>query len=60
MTSPVAWRDADLIPSFDFSTSSTPVDIEAPTPRYQDEDFWRRSMQEDDGPERQRRPILLF
>jgi hypothetical protein len=39
MTSPVAWRDANLIGSFDFSTSSTPVDIEALAARYQDEDF---------------------
>ncbi|HMH14160.1 MAG TPA: Tn3 family transposase [Edaphobacter sp.] len=53
-TSPVAWRDVNLIGSFDFSTSSTPVDIEALAARYQDEDFWRRSMQEGDeeGPER--------
>jgi len=52
-TSPVAWRDVNLIGSFDFSTSSTPVDIEALAACYQDEDFWRRSMTEgdDDSPE---------
>jgi TnpA family transposase len=52
-TSPVAWRDVNLIGNFDFSTSSTPVDIEALAARYQDEDFWRRSMTEgdDDSPE---------
>ena len=40
-----------LIGNFDFTTSSTPVDIEALTARYQNEDFWRRSMTEgdDDG-----------
>lgn len=50
-TSPVAWRDVNLIGNFDFTTSSTPVDIEALAARYQNEDFWRRSMIEgdDDG-----------
>ncbi len=53
-TSPVAWRDVNLIGNFDFTTSSTPVDIEALAAHYQNDDFWRRSMQEDDeeGPER--------
>jgi hypothetical protein len=53
-TSPVAWRNVNLIGNFDFTTSSTPVDIEALAARYQNEDFWHRSMQEDDeeGPER--------
>jgi TnpA family transposase len=53
-TSPVAWRDVNLIGNFDFTTSLTPVDIEAPAAHYQNNDFWRRSMQEDDeeGPER--------
>ena len=52
-TSPVAWRDVNLIGNFDFTTSSTPVDIEALAARYQNEDFWRRSMTEgdDDSPE---------
>jgi len=52
-TSPVAWRDVNLIGNFDFTTSSTPVDIEALAACYQNEDFWRRSMQEGDeeGPE---------
>jgi TnpA family transposase len=47
-TSPVAWRDVNLIGNFDFTTSSTPVDIEALAARYQNEDFWRLSMQEGD------------
>jgi hypothetical protein len=52
-TSPVAWRNVNLIGNFDFTTSSSPVDIEALAARYENEDFWRRSIQEgeDDGPE---------
>ncbi|WP_051978954.1 Tn3 family transposase [Edaphobacter aggregans] len=52
-TSPVAWRNVNLIGNFDFTISSMPVDIEALAARYQNEDFWRRSMQEGDeeGPE---------
>ncbi|WP_353073931.1 Tn3 family transposase [Tunturiibacter gelidoferens] len=51
-TSPVAWRNINLIGKFDF-TSSSPVDIEALAARYQNEDFWRRSMTEgdEDGPQ---------
>jgi hypothetical protein len=43
----------NLIGNFDFTTSSAPVDIEALAARYQNEDFWRRSMSEgdDDGPQ---------
>jgi TnpA family transposase len=47
--SPVAWRNINLIGSFDFTTSSTPVDIEALADRYQDQDFWHRSMTEAEG-----------
>jgi hypothetical protein len=47
-TSPVAWLNVNLIGNFDFTTSSTPVDIEALAARFQNEDFWRRSMQEND------------
>jgi Tn3 transposase DDE domain len=52
-TSPVAWRNVNLIGNFDFTISSMPVDIEALAARYQDKDFWRRSMQEgnQEGPE---------
>jgi len=51
--SPVAWRNVNLIGNFDFTTSSTSVDIEALVAYYENEDFWRRSLQEgeDDGPE---------
>jgi hypothetical protein len=45
---PSAWRNVNLIGNFDFTTSSTPVDIEALAERYQNEDFWRRSMTEGD------------
>ena len=52
-TSPVAWRNVNLIGNFDFTTSSSPVDIEALAARYRNEDFWRRSMTEEDdaGPQ---------
>jgi len=42
-----------LIGNFDFTTASSEVDIEALAARYQNEDFWRRSMTEveDEGPQ---------
>ena len=42
-----------LIGNFDFSTSSSPVDIGALVARYQNDDFWRSSMTEEDedGPQ---------
>jgi TnpA family transposase len=47
--SPVAWRNVNLIGNFDFTTSSAPaVDIEALAARYQNRDFWLRSMTEGD------------
>jgi len=46
--SPVAWRNVHLIGNFDFATSSKPIDIEALAARYQNEDFWRRSLTEVD------------
>ena len=51
--SPVAWRNVNLIGNFDFTAGTSPVDIEALAARYNNPDFWRRSMQEegDDGPE---------
>ena len=51
--SPVAWRNINLIGSFDFTAGTSPVDIEALAARYSNPDFWRRSMQEegDDGSE---------
>lgn len=53
-TSPVAWRNVNLIGNFDFTTSSTPVDIEALAARFQNEDFWRLSMQESDEESQER------
>ena len=50
-TSPVAWRDVNLIGTFDFTARTSQIDIEALAARYNDPDFWRCSMQEsDDGP----------
>ena len=48
----VAWRNVNLIGNFDFTTGTSPVDIEALAERYENPDFWRRSLQEadDDGP----------
>jgi hypothetical protein len=62
-TSPVAWRDIHLIGNFDFTTSSMSVDIESLAARFQNKDFWRRSMTEgddDDSPQRWNRLIYLF
>jgi hypothetical protein len=51
-TSPVAWRNINLIGNFDFTDGSSAVDIEALAAHYQNQDFWRRSMTEaDDGPQ---------
>jgi hypothetical protein len=51
--SPVAWRDVNLIGNFDFPAGTSRVDIEALVARYNNPDFWHRSMQEadDDAPE---------
>jgi hypothetical protein len=46
--SPVAWRNVNLIGNFDFTTGTSPVDIEALAERYENPDFWRRSLQEAD------------
>ncbi len=46
--SPVAWRHVHLIGAFDFTAASTRVDIVALAARYDDPDFWRRSLQEGD------------
>ncbi len=53
--SPVAWQHVNLIGTFDFTTPSVPVDITALAARYNDPDFWRRSLQEgdDEDPESQ-------
>lgn len=49
--SPVAWRNINLTGNFDFTTDTSPVDIEALAARYENPDFWRQSMQEKDDPE---------
>jgi len=51
--SPVAWRNVNLIGKFNFTADASPVDIEALAARFNNPDFWRRSMQEadDDEPE---------
>jgi TnpA family transposase len=47
-TSPVAWRDINLIGDFHFTTDPSPVDMEVLAAFYQNEDFWHRSIQEPD------------
>jgi hypothetical protein len=47
-TSPVAWRNINLIGNFDFITNSSPVDMEALAAYYKNKDFWHRSMREPD------------
>ena len=46
--SPVAWRNVHLFGAFDFTPAHSAVDIEALAARFNDPDFWRRSMQEED------------
>ncbi len=51
-TSPVG-RNINLIGNFEFTTEPSPVNMEALAARYQNEDFWLRSLQDadDDRPE---------
>ncbi len=49
--SPVAWHNFNLTGNFDFTTGASPVDIEALAARYENPDFWRRSMKEEDDPQ---------
>ena len=39
-TSPVAWRDVNLIGNFDFAARTSQIDIEALAARDNDPDFW--------------------
>lgn len=50
-TSPIAWRNVNLFGNFDFTAGASLVDIAALAARYNNQDFWCRSMQEgdDDG-----------
>jgi len=61
-SSPVAWRNVNLIGNFDFTTNSAHVDMEALAACYENEDFWRRSMTEgdEDGPQWSMKPIRPF
>ena len=47
-TSPVAWRNVNLFGNFDFTAGASPVNIAAMAARFNNPDFWRRSMQESD------------
>jgi hypothetical protein len=42
-TSRVAWRNVNLIGTFDFTATTSPIDLDALAARYSDPDFWRRS-----------------
>ena len=47
-TSPIAWRNVNLFGNFDFTAGASPVDIAAGAARFNNPNFWRRSMQESD------------
>lgn len=53
-TSPVAWRNINMIGNFDFTAGMSPVDIEALAACFNDPDFWLRSMKEEDDSEPER------
>jgi len=48
--SPVAWRNINLIGNIDFIGEPSKVDIEALAARYNDPNFWRKSLEEDNDP----------
>jgi hypothetical protein len=50
-TSPVAWRNVNLIGNFDFTGITSSVDIDGLAARYNNPDFWRRSIQEEHNDE---------
>ncbi len=45
-TSPVAWQNVNLIGKFEFTEENAKVDIDALAARYNDPDFWRKSVEE--------------
>ncbi len=47
-TSPVAWRNVNLFGNFDFTAGTSPVDIDALAARYNDTNFWNRSLREEE------------
>lgn len=46
-TSPVAWQNVNLIGKFEFTEENAKVDIDALAARYNDPDFWRKSLEGD-------------
>jgi len=46
-TSPVAWQNVNLIGKFEFTEENAKVDIKALAARYDDPDFWRKSLEGD-------------
>jgi TnpA family transposase len=48
--SPVAWRNINLIGKIDFTGEPSKVDIEALAARYNDPNFWHKSLEEDNDP----------
>ena len=46
-TSPVAWQNVNLIGKFEFTEENAKVDIDALAARYNDPDFWRKSIEWD-------------
>jgi TnpA family transposase len=46
--SPVAWRNVNLIGNIEFTGESSKVDIEALASRYNDPNFWRKSLKDED------------
>ncbi|MBS3962875.1 MAG: Tn3 family transposase [Methylomonas sp.] len=49
-TSPVAWQNVNLIGKFEFTKENAKVDIDALAARYNDPDFWRKSVEGDGVP----------
>jgi hypothetical protein len=48
--SPVAWRNINLIGKIEFTGKPSKVDIEALAARYNDPNFWHKSLEEDNDP----------
>jgi hypothetical protein len=44
--SPVAWQNVNLIGKFEFTEENAKVDIDVLAARYNDPDFWRKSVEE--------------
>lgn len=46
--SPVAWRNINLIGNIEFTGESSKVDIEALAARFNDPNFWRKSLKDEE------------